>query len=151
MNPTPEPIDHRQIEALAAVLRDAPRLTEIDICAGTTRLRLRRPARPLPRPAPLPLLPPAAPPPVPAAAAPEIAVVVALVVGVFRSLDAPETVEPGDRVEEGQPLGQIETMRILNDCVADAAGRIRTVLVENGQPVEYGQPLFEIEPEENTP
>jgi acetyl-CoA carboxylase biotin carboxyl carrier protein len=36
-------------------------------------------------------------------------------------------------------------MKMFNQIEADAAGIIKSILVENGQPVEYGQPLFVIE------
>jgi biotin carboxyl carrier protein len=54
-------------------------------------------------------------------------------------------ISPGATVKEGQLLGHIEAMRLLNDCLAPEAGTILRVLVEEGQPVEYGQLLFEIE------
>lgn len=54
----------------------------------------------------------------------------------------------GTIVKAGQPLGQIDTMRLLSDCKAPRAGKLAQILVEDGQPVEYGQPLFELAPEE---
>ena len=51
----------------------------------------------------------------------------------------------GQTVKQGETIGVIEAMKLLNEIEADKSGTIRAVLVENGQPVEYGQPLFEIE------
>ena len=60
--------------------------------------------------------------------------------------DAPPFVNEGDVIKEGQALGIIEAMKLMNEIEARVAGRIVKVLVENGQPVEYGQPLFLVEP-----
>ena len=49
-------------------------------------------------------------------------------------------------VSEGQVLCIIEAMKLMNDIESKVAGRIASILVENGQPVEYGQPLFLVEP-----
>jgi acetyl-CoA carboxylase biotin carboxyl carrier protein len=35
---------------------------------------------------------------------------------------------------------------MMNEIRAEVRGRVRKILVENGQPVEYGQPLFLLEP-----
>jgi acetyl-CoA carboxylase biotin carboxyl carrier protein len=61
--------------------------------------------------------------------------------------DAPPYVEEGDMVTVGQTLCVIETMKIMNEIEADAAGRISRILAENGRPVEYNTPLFLIEPQ----
>jgi len=53
--------------------------------------------------------------------------------------------EIGQSVNVGQTLCIIEAMKILNQIEADKSGKIKQILVENGQPVEYGQPLFIIE------
>ena len=51
----------------------------------------------------------------------------------------------GDLVEKGQVLGIIEAMKLMNEIESDYWGKIREILVENGQMVEYGQPLFVVE------
>ena len=61
--------------------------------------------------------------------------------------DSPPFVEVGDRVEEGQPLCIIESMKVMNEIRADRAGVIQEILVEDGSPVEYGEPLFKLSPE----
>lgn len=53
-------------------------------------------------------------------------------------------VELGARVEAGTPVCIVEAMKIMNEVVADRAGRIARILAQEGQPVEQDQPLFEI-------
>jgi biotin carboxyl carrier protein len=52
----------------------------------------------------------------------------------------------GDVVREGQVVAAIEALNVLNEVEAGSAGRVREILVHDGQPVEYGQPLVIIEP-----
>ena len=80
--------------------------------------------------------------------------VTAYMVGIFRASAARDgkkqanaaPIEVGETVIEGQALGSVETMRILNECSAPLSGVIQSVFVSDGQPVEYGQALFEIAP-----
>jgi len=58
---------------------------------------------------------------------------------------APSFVEVGQSVSKGQTLCIIEAMKLLNEIESDVGGKVKAILVENGQPVEYGQPLFVIE------
>jgi acetyl-CoA carboxylase biotin carboxyl carrier protein len=58
----------------------------------------------------------------------------------------PPFVRPGDYVEVGQTVAIIEAMKIMNEIVADRAGLIDEVLVENGEAVEFGHPLFSLRP-----
>ena len=55
-------------------------------------------------------------------------------------------VKVGDQVEVGQHLCIIESMKLMNEIEAEAAGTIAAKLVENGRPVEYGEALFAIRP-----
>lgn len=69
-------------------------------------------------------------------------------VGTFYRSPSPGSssfVEIGQTVAKGQTLCIIEAMKLLNEIESDAAGVVKSILVENGQPVEYGQPLFIIE------
>jgi biotin carboxyl carrier protein len=43
-------------------------------------------------------------------------------------------------------LGSVESLKIPNDVLCPADGRVLSVLVEEGQGVEWGQVLFDIEP-----
>jgi len=69
-------------------------------------------------------------------------------VGTFYRSSAPGTkpfVEVGQIVKTGDTLCIIEAMKLLNEIEADRDGKIKAILLENGQPVEYGEPLFVIE------
>ena len=58
---------------------------------------------------------------------------------------APPFVTPGDAVEEGETLGIVEAMKLMNHVTADRAGRVVEVLAGDGEPVEYDQPLMVLE------
>lgn len=58
------------------------------------------------------------------------------------SPDAPPFVEIGDLVEEGQTIGLLEAMKMLNPIEADRAGRVTSIAAENGALVTRGAPLF---------
>jgi acetyl-CoA carboxylase biotin carboxyl carrier protein len=70
-------------------------------------------------------------------------------VGTFYRASSP-TAEPyareADLVKQGQVLGIIEAMKLMNEIESKVSGRVVQILVENGQPVEYGQALFLIDP-----
>jgi len=75
--------------------------------------------------------------------------IVAPMVGTFyraANPDAPPFVQEGDAVEVGQTVCILEAMKLFNEIQSEVAGRVVSVLVENGAPVEYGQPLFLIDP-----
>ena len=85
---------------------------------------------------------------------PELHVVHAGRVGVFsRSRDERQraVVEEGAPVTEGQLLGYIEVLNVLNEVQAPYAGTLERFLVESRQPVEYGQPLALIHPAAEPP
>jgi biotin carboxyl carrier protein len=54
-------------------------------------------------------------------------------------------VRTGDPVEEGTPVLTLEAMKMENEVRAEAHGRIRAILVEEGQVVNAGEALAEIE------
>ena len=86
----------------------------------------------------------------PASAAPPPSIdhlVQAPMVGTYYSAPAPGAkafVQIGDEVKVGQVLCIIEAMKMMNQIESERAGRITSVLVQNGDPVEFGQPLFSI-------
>jgi len=70
-------------------------------------------------------------------------------VGTFYRKPAPDAdpyVEVGDSVEVGQTLCIVEAMKLMNEIESELRGRVKKILVENGQAVEFGQKLFLIEP-----
>ena len=94
------------------------------------------------------------PPPAAAETEPELHVVHAGRVGVFsrsRSHEQLPVIDEGALVEEGQLLGYIEVLNVLNEVHAPFAGTLERFLVESRQPVEYGQPLALIEPAPEQP
>jgi acetyl-CoA carboxylase biotin carboxyl carrier protein len=60
------------------------------------------------------------------------------------SPDAPQFVELGSTIREGQALCIVEAMKLMNEIEADCSGTIVEILVENGKPVEFGQKLFKV-------
>jgi acetyl-CoA carboxylase biotin carboxyl carrier protein len=71
--------------------------------------------------------------------------IVSPMVGTFYHASSPEAdpfVKVGDKVREKTVVCIVEAMKLMNDIVADTAGEIVEILVENGQLVEYGQPLY---------
>jgi acetyl-CoA carboxylase biotin carboxyl carrier protein len=71
-------------------------------------------------------------------------------IGTF--YDTPAPGEPpfvtiGDHVDEGQTIGIIEAMKIMNEIAADRAGTVLAVLATSGATVEYGSPLVQLEPD----
>jgi acetyl-CoA carboxylase biotin carboxyl carrier protein len=54
-------------------------------------------------------------------------------------------VDVGQDVRQGQTLLIIEAMKTMNAIPAPKAGKVKEIMVEDGQPVEYGQPLMIVE------
>jgi acetyl-CoA carboxylase biotin carboxyl carrier protein len=152
-------VDIRKVKKLIELLEESG-ISEIEISEGEESVRISRypkpgtvtmnqaPAPPAPAAPPPPAAPPAA------AAAPEAPApvrsqqVTAPMVGTFYTGPAPGAkpfVEIGSEVKPGDTLCVIEAMKMMNQIESEFAGRIVSVLVENGSPVEFGQPLFVIE------
>jgi acetyl-CoA carboxylase biotin carboxyl carrier protein len=75
-------------------------------------------------------------------------VMLAPLVGTFYrapNAGAKPFVDVGERVQRGQPVGIIEAMKLMNEVVADAAGVVVEILVENAQAVQFDQPLLVID------
>ena len=60
--------------------------------------------------------------------------------------DQPAFVEVGQHVEAGDTLCLIEAMKLFNEIVAEEAGVVRTIALEDAAPAEFGQLLFLLEP-----
>lgn len=132
------------IEQIVAVLGEFP-VSEITVERDGQRIHARRPlvlASPEP-PALTPVperLEQAALPAAPAAEPPRT--LLAPMVGIFHQAQPPLSFAAAVRV--GQVIGYIESMKLMNEVLAEDAGKITDVLTENGAPVEYGQPLFRL-------
>ena len=69
-------------------------------------------------------------------------------VGTFYSRPSPDDepfVSTGDVVQAGDIICIIEAMKVMNEIKAEAPGRVRQALLDDGAVVEYGQPLFVFE------
>ena len=68
-------------------------------------------------------------------------------VGTFYRASSPTAanfVEVGQTVKIGDTLCIIEAMKMMNQILADKAGVVESILVENGEVVEFDQALFTI-------
>ncbi len=67
------------------------------------------------------------------------------IVGTFyaaASPDKPPFVTEGKTVKKGDVLFIIESMKLMNEIQSDCDGKVKKILVQDGQPVEYGQPIL---------
>jgi acetyl-CoA carboxylase biotin carboxyl carrier protein len=154
-------MDIRKVKKLIELLEESG-ISEIEISEGEESVRISRYPKPgtvtmtqAPMLAPAPAAPAAAASPAPLATAATEAPppirgqqVTAPMVGTFYSGPAPGSkpfVEIGTEVKPGDTLCVIEAMKMMNQIESEFAGRVVSILVENGSPVEFGQPLFVIE------
>ena len=153
-------IDLKKLEKLISLMAEND-LTEIELDDGKEKVQLKRGSANAPvqvvssAPAPAPAAP-AAPAPVAAAAASAPAAAPAAsgptidspMVGTFYSAsnpDSPAFVKPGDSVTADTVVCIVEAMKVFNEIKAEKSGKVKSVLVENGDAVEFGQALFELE------
>ena len=150
-------MDIRKVKKLIELLEESG-ISEIEISEGEESVRISR--YPKPGTVTMTQAAPAAPAQATAATAPPQATadatpapmrgqqVTAPMVGTFYSGPAPGSkpfVEIGTEVKPGDTLCVIEAMKMMNQIESEFAGRVVSILVENGSPVEFGQPLFVIE------
>jgi acetyl-CoA carboxylase biotin carboxyl carrier protein len=150
-------MDIRKIKKLIELLEESG-IAELEIKEGEESVRISRQTStvvqsvaPIAAPvaAPLAAAPGAATPPA-AAATEEVSghPVKSPMVGTFYEAASPTSgpfVTTGQQVSVGDTLCIIEAMKMMNQIEADKAGKIRSILVENGSPVEFDQILFIIE------
>jgi acetyl-CoA carboxylase biotin carboxyl carrier protein len=94
-----------------------------------------------------PQLQAAAPVAVAATPAPDGADITSPMVGTYYrkpAPDAPNFVEVGTAVSEGQTLCIIEAMKVMNEIKAERSGTICALVATDGNPVQYGDVLFRI-------
>ncbi|MEB8264404.1 acetyl-CoA carboxylase biotin carboxyl carrier protein [Mammaliicoccus sciuri] len=51
-------------------------------------------------------------------------------------------VKVGDEVKEGQVVGYIESMKVLNEVISEYDGIVNDIQINHGDPVEYGQTII---------
>ncbi len=142
------PFDPESIRTLATILRDTA-LTEIELVAGDSRIRLVRGAAPVAQAVPVMLAPAAVVPPAVALeeAAPAGAIMSPMVGIAYLAPEPGATpfIAVGKAVAAGQTVLLIEAMKTFNQIKAPQAGTVTRILVQSGEPVEYAQPLLVIE------
>jgi len=154
-------LDLRKLKKLIDLVEESG-IAELEITEGEEKVRISRsgtsaavnasvtPAGPVPQVV-APAVPAAALAPAaaggPEAAASDGHVLKSPMVGTFYRAPSPGAkpfVEVGQTVSEGDTVCIIEAMKLLNEIEADRSGKIKAILVENGQPVEYGHALMMI-------
>ncbi len=151
---SPDPIKKKTpneelIRSLAELLNETG-LTEIEIEENNLRVRVARTVA-ANHFVPSAYLPPAAAG-VASPSAPTVenhpgAVTSPMVGTAYRAPEpgAPNFVDVGSVVREGDTILIVEAMKTMNQISAPRGGVVKRILVENGQPVEYGEPLMIIE------
>lgn len=147
-------MDIRKVKKLIELLEES-NIDELEIREGEASVRICRhrfaaAAMPAAMAMPAVAVAPAASAPAAPAPAPAVSghVVVSPMVGTFYRAPAPGAkpfVEVGQAVKAGDVLCIVEAMKMMNQIESDKAGRITSVMAQNGEPVEFGQPLFTIE------
>ena len=153
-------MDIRKVKKLIELLEESG-ISEIEISEGEESVRISRYPQPgtvtyaaapaptsAPPPAPAPITPPAPLEAVETRPPSRGHQVTAPMVGTFYTGPAPGAkpfVEIGSIVKPGDTLCVIEAMKMMNQIESDVAGRVVSILAENGNPVEYGQTLFIVE------
>ena len=154
-------MDIRKVKKLIELLEESG-IAEIEITEGEESVRISRnsPAAAAPQYIQAPMQQ-QAPAPAPAPAGGESGaseaegdgipsghVVTSPMVGTFYRAPNPGAkafADVGDSVNVGDTLCIIEAMKMMNQIESDKGGKVKAILVENGEPVEFGQPLFVIE------
>lgn len=162
-----EPTTTAQLDAVAERARDLAErlpagLTQLSVAANGVRIEMSwmtappaaQPAVQPPAPSTVPATAPVATPATAPADEPAdphagLTGISAPLVGTFyraKSPDSPPFVEVGSRVEEGQTIGIVEAMKLLNEVTSTVAGTVVEMPVANGDAVEFGQVLVYVEP-----
>ena len=151
-------MDIRKVKKLIELLETSD-IAEIEIKEGEEAVRISRASSVTLAAAPAPVA--AAPAPAPAAQAearpdepplePPAAetgnLVISPMVGTFYRAPAPSSppyVEVGQQIKEGDVIGIVEAMKMMNQIESEFSGVVEAILVEDGKPVEFGQPLVRV-------
>ena len=151
-------MDIRKVKKLMELLEESG-MAEIEIKEGEESVKISRygaspapslmpaqslvPQQPISTPAPV-----ATSPVVPAENQTSDQSIVSPMVGTFYSAPSP-TAKPfvtiGQKINQGDTVGIIEAMKIMNQIEADQSGTVTEILIKDGEAVEFGQPLIVIE------
>ena len=151
-------VDVAAIDQLARIMSKYD-LSEVEISLGDLQVRLARQRAPaaqssvaaIPQTSSGPAYPTqgsAVAPPAELPAADLAGAVKSPMVGTAYLRASPEAkpfVEVGSMVKVGDKLLLVEAMKTFNDIVAPRAGKVVSILVDDGSPVEYDQPLMIVE------
>lgn len=151
-------MDIRKIKKLIELLENSS-LTEMEITEGEETVKLSRmsqaaPAAPVQTQVAIPATTPANSTAAEPAQVeqtveePSGKLVRSPMVGTFYASPSPDAepfVKVGQSVDVGDTLCMVEAMKMFNQIESEFKGKIKRVLVENGQPVEFDEPLFEVE------
>lgn len=75
-------------------------------------------------------------------------VITSPMIGTFYAAPAPGErpfIRPGDTVTQGQTIGIVEAMKIMNEIAADRSGTVVEIVAEDAETVEYGSPLVRLQ------
>jgi len=135
-------VDMQELKDIIRLLKEEG-LTEITVSDGDQRVTVKRVFQATPVPQTVPAEMPTQPI---ASDLPEREFqLTAPLVGTFYCRPSPDDepfVATGDIVQAGDTICIIEAMKVMNEIKAEAPGRVRQALLDDGAVVEFGQPLF---------
>ncbi|MCL2638264.1 MAG: acetyl-CoA carboxylase biotin carboxyl carrier protein [Oscillospiraceae bacterium] len=70
------------------------------------------------------------------------------IIGTFYAAPAPDKpafVKVGDKIEKGQVVCIVESMKLMNEINSEFAGTVKEILVKDGEAVEFDKKLIRIE------
>jgi acetyl-CoA carboxylase biotin carboxyl carrier protein len=137
-------VDLRKIKKLIELVEESG-ITELEVRDGEETIRI---ARQMPAAGAVAMAPPAARASAGSVARTAVDEIVAPMAGTFYAAPGPEVdafLQIGSRVEVGDVVCIIESMKMMNEITATASGICAAVAVSNGQAVSSGQVLFRLE------
>lgn len=143
--------DYEAIERLADIINEKG-LSEITITDNDEKsitIKAKKcPPPPMPMGAMPMQMPASQPAPAPAPAEVSGNKVTAPIVGTFYAAPSPDDepfVTVGKRVNKGDVIFIIESMKVMSEVQSEYSGVVKEILVSNAQAVEFGQPIMIIE------
>lgn len=142
-------MDLRKVKKLIELAEESG-VTELEVKSGDETIRIVRPNEPS-TPAAAPVRDASATAPAAAELQPRplrttLTAPMAGTVYAAPSPGAAPFVHLGAEVAVGDVLCIIESMKMMNEIPAQAAGKVVEILLRDGEPAAEGQPLFRIEP-----